>query len=103
MLKACQPVISMEAAKSRRALLGALRITIPEAQSCLGKRVRGFIIKAKATRLSSDARKEIFVLKGWLSRVVLGSGSHRHLEFLAGVLDAFVRTGRGHRVRFRPG
>lgn len=56
-------------------------------KSFLGKRKNQGLTKARATRLNSDI-KEMCVPKGWLSRVVSGSGSHRRLEFWAGILDA---------------
>ena len=67
----------MEAAKNKEFYWGGggLKIAIQETQilvkikSVLGKRNRKEITKAKAIRLFSDARKEIFVFKE--SRVVL--------------------------------
>lgn len=60
-------------------------------KSVPGKRQGQGFIKAKARKLCSDTGKKIFVLKGWLSGVFFKVSSDRYLEFLADVLDAFLR------------
>lgn len=86
-----------------------------ETERVPGKGKSQGLIKVKATRLLSclagtsmdpDARKKYLSLRDRLSWVILGEGSDKYLEFLerwADVLDVFVKTMSGQKVRLHLG
>lgn len=92
----------------RSGFIWDLKIVIMETQmqvklkECSRKEKEG-LVKGKAMKLHSNIGKGIFVLKGWLSWVVLKWGFDKYFEFLehwAEVLEACVKTISGQKVRF---